>query len=97
MRNAESRTWVLRLVANTDLRYTDDTALVVGDITSSRRGLHRVNSSGKVEGMGLNAKKTKVMHIKGKDGLPDDLTEIVVNNTILEKIQHFRYLGSIKS
>ena len=70
----------------TDLRYADDLALAVGDITSSRRGLYRVNSSGKVEGMGLDAKNTKVMNIKGKDDLPDDLTQIVVNNTIQEKV-----------
>ena len=36
------------------------------------------------------------MHIKGKEG-PPDLTEIVINNTILGKVQHFKYLGSIKS
>ena len=47
--------------------------------------------------MGLNAKKTKVMHIVGKDSLPDELTEIVVNGTVLEKVEHFKYLGSIKS
>ena len=47
--------------------------------------------------MALNANKTKVMHVKGKDSLPDDCTEIVVNNTILEKVEHFKYLGSVKS
>ena len=47
--------------------------------------------------MELNAKKTKVMHIKGTDSLPDDLTKFAVNNTILEKVQHFKYLGSIRS
>ena len=36
------------------------------------------------------------MHVKKKDGLLDDLTFIVVNNTILEKVQHFKHLGSIK-
>ena len=81
----------------TDLRYADDTALAAGDITSSKRVLYRLDSSGKVEGMGLNAKKTKVMHITGTDSLPENLTEITVNNTVLEKVQHFKYLGSIKS
>ena len=99
MRNADIGDMGIRIGGRiiTDLRYADDTALAVGDITSSRRVLYRVNSSGKAEGMELNAKKTKVMHIKGKDGLPDDLTKIVVNNTILEKVHHFKYLGSIKS
>ena len=45
----------------------------------------------------MNSKKTKIMHIKGTDDLLDDLTEIVVNITILEKVQHFKYLGSKKS
>ena len=36
-------------------------------------------------------------HASGKDGLTDDLTETVVNNTILEKVQHLKYLGSVKS
>ena len=81
----------------TDFRYADDTVLAEGDITSSRRVRYKVNSSSKVEGMGLSAKETKVMHVKEKDDLPDDLTKIVVSNTILEKVLHFKYLGSIKS
>ncbi|GFS25107.1 hypothetical protein ElyMa_003433100 [Elysia marginata] len=40
-----------------DLRYTDDTAITMGDTTGSRRLLYRVNSSGKVESVELNAKK----------------------------------------
>ena len=99
MRNADTGDMGIKIGGRilTDLRYADDTVLAAGDITSSRRVLNRINSSGNVEGMGLNAKKTKVMHIKGKDSLPDDFTEIVVNKTNLEKVQHFKYLGSFKS
>ena len=99
MRNADIDEMGIRIGGRilTDLRYADDTTLSVGDVTSSRRVLYRVNASGEVEGMGLNAKKTKVMHIVGKDSLPDELTEIVVNGTVLEKVEHFKYLGSIKS
>ena len=76
MRNADIDDMGIRIGGRilTDLRYADDTTLTVGDVTSSRRVLYRVDSSGKVEGMGLNAKKTKVMHIVGKDSLPDELT-----------------------
>ncbi|GFS24223.1 hypothetical protein ElyMa_006997500 [Elysia marginata] len=56
----------------------------------SRRELFRVNSSGKIEVSGLNAKETKVMHKKRKDGLPDDLTEIVVNHAPVEKSTPFQ-------
>jgi len=34
------------------------------DFTSSRRVLYTLDYSGEVEGVGLNAKKTKVMHIQ---------------------------------
>ena len=80
-----------------DLRYADDTALMASNVTSARRVLHKVDSAGRTEGMNLNAKKTKVMHIKGKNSLADDLTEVKVNGTALEKVDHFKYLGSIKS
>ena len=62
-----------------------------------RRILYRVDYAGTEEGLGLNVIKTKVMPIKGKDSLPDELTNIMVNGTALEKVSHFKYLGSIKS
>ena len=80
-----------------NLRYADDTALAGGNVTSSRRILHRVDSSGKAEGLGLNAPKTKVMHVKGEESLPDGHTDIRVGSEVLEKVTDFKYLGSVKS
>ncbi len=58
-----------------NLRYADDTALAGENVTSSRRILHRVDTSGKAEGLGLNASKTKVMYVKGDESLPDSHTD----------------------
>ena len=76
----------------TDLRYADDTALLANDITSMKRILHRVDMEGRKAGLLLNAKKTKVMHINGKD-VPQS---IKVDSTSLEYVNQFKYLGSIK-
>ena len=81
----------------TNLRYADDTALLADNITSARRILHRVDTAGRSTGLNLNAKKTKVMHVKGKDSLDAMYTDITVDGTVLEKVQSFKYLGSIKS
>ena len=62
-----------------------------------RRIIYRVDDKGTEEGLGLNVIKTKVMPIKGKDSLPQELTNININGSVLEKVEHFKYLGSIKS
>ena len=80
-----------------DLRYADDTALGADNITSSKRMLHRVDTSGEKEGMSLNVPKTYYMHIKGKNSLEDENIEIKVKGSTLGKVPDFKYLGSIKS
>ena len=77
----------------TNLRYADDTALLAKDIINMRKVLHSVDEAGKIANLKLNAKKTKVMHINGKESPPD----IQVNNTSLEYVKHFKYLGSVKT
>ena len=80
-----------------NMRYADDTGLVGGNVTSSRRILHRVDTAGKVAGLGLNVPKTEYMHIKGIDSQPGEYTTIKVNGAALKKVDSFKYLGSIKS
>ena len=53
--------------------------------------------AGRKTGLKLNAKKTKIIHIKGKDGQNEDLTAVNVDGAVLEKVTHFKYLGSIKT
>ena len=74
------------------LRYADDTGLIASNVTTSKRMLFRVDTSGKENGLGLNAPKTKYMHIKGKQSQPDEFTTIKVNGTLLEKVDTFKYL-----
>merc|ERR1719422_1167041 len=81
----------------TDMRYADDTGLLSSNITSSRRMLYRVDAAGKTKGLGLNAPKTNFMHLKGKESQPDHFNSIKVNGTVLERVDNFKYLGSIKS
>ena len=77
----------------TNLRYADDTALLATNITSMRRILHRTDIAGRRAGLNLNAKKTKVMHINTME----NQSNIRVDGTNLENVDHFKYLGSIKS
>ena len=78
----------------TDLRYADDTALVSDNPTSMRRIVHKVDMAGRKAGLKLNAKKTKVMHIKRNNR---EKHTFKVDNLPLENVEHFKYLGSIKS
>ena len=45
----------------------------------------------------MNAKKTKVIHIKGKDSQNEEHTTVKVDGSVLEKVTQFKYLGSIKT
>ena len=59
---------------------------ISGHITSVRRNLHRVDTAGRIAGLNLNAKKTKVMHVRGKTSLDEIMyTDITVDGTVLEK------------
>ena len=99
MREADIEDMGLRIGGRniTNLRYADDTGLIASNVTTSKRMLYRVDAAGEAKGLGLNAPKTKYMHIKGKDSQPDEHNTIKVKGTQLEKVDHFKYLGSIKS
>ena len=81
----------------TDLRYADDTALLADNITSTRRILHKEDTAGRKTGLKLNAKKTKVLHVKGRDSQSEEHTTVKVDGTNLETVKQFKYLGSIKT
>ena len=49
----------------TNLRYADDVSLLSDNTTRMKRILHIVDKAGQDAGLHLNAKKTKVMHIRG--------------------------------
>ena len=75
----------------TDLRYADDTARLADNPTSMRRILHKVDMAGRTAGLKLNAKKTKVMHVKRSNSRNENVLK--VDNTPLENVESFKYLG----
>ena len=70
----------------TDLSYADDTALLADNINSARRILHKVDTADREAGLRLNAKKTKIMHLKGKDSEHEEHTTVKVDGSVLEKV-----------
>ena len=78
-----------------NLRYADDTALIADNVTSMRRVLHRVDTTGRKANLKLlNAKKTKVLHVGGTNRETDD---IQIDKATLENVADFKYLGSVKT
>ncbi|GFS09341.1 reverse transcriptase-like [Elysia marginata] len=59
-----------------------------------RRILHRVDESCKKAGLKLNAKKTKIMQLKPENS---SLYDVKVDQTVLENVEDFKYLGSVKT
>ena len=75
----------------TNLCYADDTALISDNVTSMKRILNRVDIAGRNASLKLSAKKTKVMHVNDTNNTAKD-----INNSNLEYVQSFKYLGSVQ-
>ena len=78
-----------RKVSN--LRYADDTALCAQSHQEASYLINKVNEVGKEKSLKLNVKKTKTFYI-GKDYEP-----VQIDNEELERVEHFKYLGSTKT
>ena len=74
-------------------RYTDDTALVAETGEQLQQMINNINDSCNKYGMSLNVKNTKVMVISKKD--TGEQLAITVNNTRLEQVKQYTYLGSL--
>ena len=70
-----------------NLRYADDTALCTNNHEEITRFINELNKAGEETSLKLNAKKTKYIHIGETDS--EDL--------FIERVDHFKYLGSIKT
>ncbi|GFN92395.1 RNA-directed DNA polymerase from mobile element jockey-like [Plakobranchus ocellatus] len=75
-----------------NLRYADDTAICANNQTEATTLMNELNDAGERKGLKLNAKKTKYMHI-GKE----QHASITIGNEEIECVEHFKYLGSIKT
>ena len=80
-----------------NIRYADDTALVAETPEQLQLLLNKVNEESEKNGLSMNAKKTKVMVINrgGKDKTPS--INIKLNDTVLEQVNTFIYLGQLIS
>ena len=76
-----------------NVRYADDTALVAETGEQLQQMINNINDSCNKYGMSLNAKNTKVMVISKKDTW--EQLAITVNNTRLEQVKQYTYLGSL--
>ena len=56
-----------------------------------RRILYRVDTAGKEEGLALNAKKTKVLHVSSREGTNEE--NILIDKIPLENVKDFNYLA----
>ena len=75
----------------TNLRYADDAELVVKSRKKLQKMLNKLNVSCKIYGMALDVKKTKVMIVSNSK---QEKYDILFDNSILEQVSHYKYLGS---
>ena len=74
-----------------NLRYADDTALCTNNHEEATRFINELNKAGEEKSLKLNAKKTKYIHIGETDS-----EDLFIDDKI-ERVDHFKYLGSIKT
>ena len=74
-----------------NLRYADDTALCAESHQEASRLINMINDVGEEKSLKLNVKKTKTIYIG------DDYEPIIIKNEEVERVEHFKYLGSIKT
>ena len=80
-----------KLVSN--LRYADDTALCANLQKEAERLTGKVNTIGIARLLKLNVKKNKLLKI----GKMQSDAGVTVDNEPIEVVEHFKYLGSLKS
>ena len=80
-----------KLVSN--LRYADDTALCANSQEEAERLIGKVNIIGKSRLLKLNVKKTNLLKI----GKMQCDAGVSVDDEEIEVVEHFKYLGSLKS
>ena len=76
-----------------DLDFADDIALVSNEIAQAQEMLERVETSAASVGLIANAKKTKVMMFNQPTGVQIKTKD----DTVLEEVKEFTYLGSLVS
>ena len=95
MRNAEVSKFGVKIGGPhiSNLRYADDTALIANSEEEIVQLTNSVNEVGKGINLRLNVKKTKLL-VAGAD--PDEVHNIKIDGETVERVDHFKYLGSTK-
>ena len=75
-----------------DIRFADDQAMISGTQKGLQVTMKKLCDVVERYGMKINSKKTKVMKISRVTG---SAMKIVVNDTVLQQVKSFKYLGSI--
>ena len=75
-----------------NLRYADDTALCTNNHEEATRFINELNKAGEEKSFKLKAKKTKYIHISETDS-----EDLIIDADKIERVDHFKYLGSIKT
>lgn len=73
-----------------DLDYADDICLISHSHSDVQNMLISLNAAASRAGLKINIKKTKCMKLNNTCNLP-----IILNNTVIEEVNEFCYLGSI--
>lgn len=74
-----------------NLRYADDSAIITENMGDMQRIIDKIDQIGREFGVRINVGKTKLMTVK-KNQTPEN--DLVINQTIVEKVTSFKYLGS---
>ena len=79
----------------TDKGYADDVGLMTETIKQMNIALDRLYVAGKKYGLAINIKKTKVMCIGDHTVQDGTIPDVFINNTVVENVKKFEYLGRI--
>ena len=79
----------------TDKGYADDVGLMTEMIKQMNIALGRLHLAGKKCGLAINIKKTKVMCMGDHTVEDGTIPDVFINNTVIENVKKFEYLGHI--
>ena len=79
-----------------EVLFADDCALAAHTESDQQLMLDRFSSASKLFGMTVSLGKTKVLHQPGPNTYPP-AHNIVIDDTLLANVEHFKYLGSTLS
>ena len=95
MRDADVDTYGIKVggVPISNLRYADDTALLETSVEDIERLATAIDVTGKDMNLKLNVKKTKLLVAEAEE----KEYNITIDGEEVEQVNHFKYLGSVKT